>query len=100
VRLACTELETFYLADLRAVEEALGIPGLSSKQASKKFRSPDRLGSPSHELKTLTRNRYEKVAGSRAIGHCLALDNDRSPSFRNLVAGIRRMEAELIGSPE
>ena len=100
VRLACTELEAFYLADLRAVEDALDLTGLSAKQASKKFRSPDRLGSPSHELKTLTRNRYEKVAGSRAIGHRLALDNERSPSFRNLVAGIRRMESELIGLPE
>jgi len=96
VRIACTELETFYLADLGAVEEGLEIRGLASKQQSKKFRTPDRLGSPSRELKELTANRYEKVAGSRAIGQHLRLDNDRSPSFRNLIAGIRRMQSELL----
>ena len=96
VRLACKELETFYLADLFAVECALSIPGLARQQKSKKFRVPDDLGSPSVELKTLTKARYEKVAGSRAIGEYLQLENERSPSFRNLIAAIRRMENELI----
>lgn len=96
VRIACRELETFYLADLSAVERALAMPGLASQQQSRKFRSPDDLGSPSKELKTLTKGRYEKVAGSRAIGEHLVLDNERSPSFRNLLIAIRRMENELI----
>lgn len=96
VRLACKELESFYLADLFAVEQALELTGLARRQQVKKFRIPDVLGSPSRELKTLTSNRYEKVAGSRAIGRHLSLDNDRSPSFRNLIAAIRRMENELI----
>jgi hypothetical protein len=47
-------------------------------------------------LKALTDNRYEKVAGSRAIGQYLQLDNTRSPSFVHLVAAIRRLEAELL----
>lgn len=96
VRIACRELETFYLADLQAVEQALEIDGLTRHQNSRKFRSPDGLGSPSRELKTLTRNRYEKVAGSRAIGKHLQLDNARSASFRNLIAAIRRCEDELL----
>jgi hypothetical protein len=96
VRLACKELESFYLADLLAVETALMIPGLAQKQQSKKFRQPDYLGSPVNELKTLTKNRYQKVAGSRVIGMHLNLDNQRSPSFRHLVTAIRRMENELI----
>ena len=96
VRIACRELETFYLADLQAVEQALEIDGLSRHQNSRKFRSPDGLGSPSRELKTLTRNHYEKVAGSREIGKRLQLDNARSASFRNLIAAIRRCEDELL----
>lgn len=96
VRIACRELETFYLADLQAVEQALEMNGLSRQQQNKKFRAPDGLGSPSHELKTLTRNGYEKIAGSRVIGQHLRLDNARSPSFRNLIAAIRRFEAELL----
>jgi len=96
VRIACKELETYYLADLQAVERALDIKGLAAKQLTKKFRTPDRLGSPSKELKTLTFNRYEKVAGSRKLGDHLHIDNERSPSFRNLISGIRRMESELL----
>lgn len=96
VRIACTELETFYLADLLAVELALNLAGLTTQQQKRKFRAPDSLGSPSRELKTLTRNRYEKISGSREIGKHLDLTNQRSPSFRNLIKGIRRMESELI----
>lgn len=96
VRIACKELETFYLADLSAVELALTMQGLARQQLSRKFRSPDALGNPSKELKTLTKGRYEKIASSRAIGEHLNLDNERSPSFRNLLAAIRRLENELI----
>ena len=96
IRIACTELESFYLADLTAVERALRLTNLAVQQGTRKFRDPDRLGSPSRELRILTKNRYEKVAGSREIGKHLDLDNQRSPSFRNLIAGIRRMEGELL----
>jgi Domain of unknown function (DUF4276) len=99
VRIACKELETYYLADLLAVEQALGVTGLAAKQQSEKFRMPDRIGNPSKELKMLTRDRYEKVAGSRKLGRYLSIDNERSPSFRNLISGIRRMESELLSLP-
>ena len=98
VRIACTELETFYLADLAAVSQALDMPGLERRQLQRKFRDPDRLGSPSRELRTLTKHRYEKREGSTRIGHHLALDNTRSPSFRHFVAGIRRLGAELLAA--
>lgn len=100
VRIACRELETFYLADLAAVEQGLTLKGLSGLQPSRKFKSPDQLGSPSHELKTLTKGAYEKVAGSRAIGRYLGVDNARSPSFRNLIGAIRRMEDKLLQEAE
>lgn len=100
VRIACRELEAFYLADLSAVEMALGTSKLAKQQGNAKFRAPDRLGSPSGELARLTKNHYQKVAGSREIGKHLDLDNQRSPSFKNLIAGIRRMEQELLALPE
>lgn len=96
VRIACQELETFYLADLDAVEQALAISSLAKQQDKQKFRDPDRLANPSRELRALTKNRYEKVSGSREIGKHLDLQNTRSASFRNLIAGIRRMESELL----
>lgn len=99
VRIACQELESFYLADLGAVEKALTLSKLAVHQGVRKFRDPDRLANPSRELRSLTNKRYEKVAGSREIGKHLDLGNHRSPSFRNLIAGIRRMEGELLALP-
>ena len=96
VRIACKELESFYLGDLQAVEQALKLKGLAKQQQIKKFRTPDELGSPSKELRALTKQKYEKVAGSRAIGQYLCLDNQRSTSFHHLVLAIRRLETELL----
>lgn len=96
VRIACHELESFYLADLAAVETALQMNGLARHQLSSKFRAPDLLGNPSQELKILTKNQYQKTSGSREIGKHLDVSNQRSSSFKNLIAGIRRMEQELL----
>lgn len=96
VRIACKELETFYLADLQAVEHALEVRNIASKQQNRKFRNPDNLGNPSKELRSLTSNRYEKVAGSREIGKYLDIENQRSSSFHNLISAIRHMEKELF----
>ncbi|ASK99451.1 DUF4276 family protein [Xanthomonas citri] len=98
VRIACTELETFYLGDLAAVGMALQMSRLVSHQNNRKFRSPDAIGNPSKELKVITGNRYQKVAGSREIGKYLQLDNTRSASFHNLVTGVKRIEAELLAT--
>lgn len=91
VRIACKELESFYLADLEAVEQGLELSGIAGRQQTRKFRDPDRLNSPKKELRALTKNRYQPVSGSRAIGPHLDLENSRSRSFRNLVLGIRRL---------
>lgn len=91
VRIACRELESFYLADLAAVELGLCVTGLVKSQPTKKFRAPDYLGSPSRELTLLTKGKYQKVGGSRAIGAHLQLDNARSVSFSNLLSGILRL---------
>jgi hypothetical protein len=99
VRIACQELETFYLADLEAVEQALVLGKLAAQQNTRKFRDPDKLGNPSRELRFLTKNAYEKIAGSREIGKHLNIENNRSSSFRNLISGIRRMEGALLALP-
>ena len=97
VRIACHELESFYLADLAAVEKALGMNGLAKQQEKAKFRNPDATQKPSNELIALTKRRYQQVGGSRAIGQHLDVGNERSNSFMNLIVGIKRMEQELLG---
>jgi len=91
VRVACRELESFYLGDLAAVECGLGVRGLAAKQGQSKFRMPDRLGSPSDELNRLTNGKYQKIAGSRAIGVHLDLRNNSSHSFSVLLSGIKKV---------
>lgn len=96
VRIVCRELETFYLADLAAVEQGLHSAGLTKHQDTAKFRTPDHLGSPSRELAILTSGKYQKISGSRAIAPHLSIDNARSSSFLNLIGGVKRLEAELL----
>lgn len=96
VRIACHELETFYLGDLSAVESALGLNGLEIQQRKAKFRNPDYLANAFQELNRLTNGCYQKVAGSRAIGKMLKIQNNRSLSFNHLIRGIKKMEQELL----
>ncbi len=90
-RIACHELESFYIGDLKAVEKGLGINGLARLQDKKKFREPDRLSNPAQELIRLTKNRYQKVSGSREIGKHLDLKKNLSHSFNVLMKGIERI---------
>ena len=92
VRIACHELESFYLGDLKAVENALEINGLSTHQEKRKYRNPDKLGSPSEELKKITMRKYQKKSGSRAIGRFLSITgSNRSHSFNILIQGIYKL---------
>ena len=59
IRIACRELESFYLADLAAVERGLGLSDLVWQQNNRKFREPDYLGAPARELSALTKSLYE-----------------------------------------
>jgi hypothetical protein len=93
VRIACHELESWYLGDLAAVERGLGMRGLARQQGKSKFRAPDRLANPAQELRRLTDNGYQKVAGSRSIGPYLDAGANRSHSFSVFVVGIRRLVA-------
>jgi len=95
VRVACRELESFYLGDLAAVETGLHLSGIAKKQNNRKYRDPDRLGNPSQELERLTSGYYQKVAGSRAIAPHIQIEGNKSHSFNILLAGIRKLVETL-----
>ncbi|MFB2971806.1 DUF4276 family protein [Aerosakkonema sp. BLCC-F183] len=90
VRIACRELESWYLSDLEAVEKAYDLSNLSSRQNEKKFRNPDELGNPSQELKSLVPE-YQKINGSRIIAPYLNIENTRSRSFYHFISSIKRI---------
>jgi hypothetical protein len=94
IRIACRELESFYLGDLLAVEKGLGLSGLSNKQTKSQFRNPDNLENPSQKLKQITKQSYQKLQGSRAISPYLKIDgSNTSHSFKILVSGLRNFLA-------
>lgn len=100
IRIACRELESFYLGDLAAVERGLGITGFMKRQKKAIYRDPDRIGTPAEELKKLTKGLYQKVAGSRCIAPHLDLHNNKSHSFNVLVKGIQKLvKDKLVESP-
>lgn len=90
IRIACHELESWYLADLIAVGKGLGLPGITKHQKKRQFSSPDSYPSPARTLQRIAPS-YQKVGGSRSIGPHLNPDNKRSHSFAVFVAGIRKM---------
>ena len=67
VRIACHELESWYLADLAAVERGLEVSNLARLQEKNPYRAPDALPCPSKHLARIAPT-YRKISGSRAIG--------------------------------
>lgn len=91
IRIACTELESWYIGDLKAVAIALSQPHIAKLIPKSKYRNPDTLANAAEELGTITHKIYQKVAGSRAIGAELDADRNTSNSFNIFVAGIRNL---------
>ncbi len=89
VTIACREIEAFYLRDLQAVERGLTIPNLARKQQTARFRNPDSVETPARVLESLTKHRYQKISGSRAIAPHLNIETPRSASLRYLISVIR-----------
>ncbi len=94
IRIACHEIESWYLGDLLAVEKGLHITGIAKHQNKKKFKDPDRLANAAKELMAITQERYQKLSGSRSIGSYLALQGNKSTSFNVFVSGIQRITSE------
>lgn len=91
VRIACHELESWYLADLAAVEKAFALKNFQNLQQKAKYRSPDAIANPSQELKKITNNLYQKIAGSHILGQYLDPENTRSESFKFFISGIQSL---------
>jgi hypothetical protein len=89
VRIACRELESWYIADFKAVAAAYGKPTLLRERGSAKYRNPDQVESPSRELARLVPE-YQKIDGSRRIGRFLDPGNQTSSSFHQFVVSVLR----------
>ena len=83
IRIACRELEAFFIGDWQAVAEAFERPQLARLNRIAKYRDPDALGSPSREIGSAIPG-YQKRDGARRISRCLVPERNKSGSFQVL----------------
>ncbi len=93
VRVACRELESWFLGDLVSVGLAFGVD-LTREAGKAKFRDPDAVGAPYQELKQLVPE-YQKIFGAELLGPKLDLNGNRSRSLRAFVEGVRKQAENL-----
>ena len=80
------------MGDLFAVEKGMGLSNLAKMQRTHKYRTPDALGNAAQELKLLTKDKYQKINGSRSIAPYLDLnDVNCSHSFKVLISGVKKL---------
>ena len=90
VRIVCHELEAWYLGDMGAIEQVFPRFHAANYRGKKKFRQPDDCNNPKQELKKIVGD-YPQIATARAIAPHLDIEDNRSPSFRCFVSGVRSM---------
>ena len=89
IRLACQELEAWYLGEPDALAEAFGKESLRGIGAKARFRKPDDIPYPERALVQLV-PQYQKVGSARVLANHLDRQRNRSPSFRAMMDGIER----------
>lgn len=91
VRIACRELENWYLGDLDAVELVYPESKATRYRKGAKFKNPD-SGFGSNELKLLSK-RFSKSHASKEIPLHLDIESNKSPSFKQFIIGLEKLIA-------
>jgi len=96
VRIACKELESWFLGDMKAIEKAF--PKFKSKQYynKKKFRNVDHIQKPSIILKKLIPElKNFDVIPKRKIAENISVymdvNDNKSPSFNQFLSGVQKI---------
>ncbi len=92
IRIACRELETFFVGDWAAIAAGFGKPALAAQAHKAKYRTPDELGNPAEEIKRHLPS-YQKREGARKIAPHLRAGRNKSPSFQVLMRTLEHMAA-------
>ena len=94
IRIACQELEAWYLGEPDALAEAFGREALRNIGERARFRDPDSVVRPSDAVEQLVPE-FQKVSGARRMAQHLTRERNRSTSFQVLMAGIETVAADL-----
>jgi Domain of unknown function (DUF4276) len=98
VRIACQELEAWYLGEPLALARAFGNRQLRKIGSKARYRDPDAVVRPSDEIEKLVPE-FQKVSGARRMAVHLSRNGNRSRSFHALMNGIEREAAALGIAP-
>jgi hypothetical protein len=94
VRIACQELEAWYLGDPEALATAYGDARLAKIGAKARFRDPDEVTNPSRALADLVPE-FQKLSGARRLAQHLTPTRNSSRSFQVFIEGVKRLAADL-----
>lgn len=89
VRIACREVENWYLGDLQAIEHLYPKTKASTLKSKSKYRNVDKV-TGSYELKKLTVD-FTKTACARQIAPIININTNRSLSFNHFVRGVHKL---------
>lgn len=87
VRIICRELESWYIGDFNAVEQAYPHFKAASYQNKAKFRNPDLCNACDELIKILPE--FQTVSGARKISPFMSIESNRSNSFHQFKEGVR-----------
>ena len=94
IRIACQELEAWYLGEPDALADAFDREALRSIGQKARFREPDAVPRPSEAVEQLLPE-YQKVSGARLMARHLSGKRNLSKSFQVFVAGIEAIASDL-----
>ena len=89
VRIACQELEAWYLGDPVALSEAFDDASLLQIGGKERYRDPDAVQCPSAELERLV-PAFQKISGARRMASRLSRGRNSSRSFQVLIESVER----------
>lgn len=95
VRIACQELEAWYLGEPEALADAFGDHGLRRIQGRARYRDPDAVLRPSADLERLVPE-FQKVSGARLLAKHLSREGNTSRSFQALIEGLERLSTTVL----
>lgn len=99
IRIACRELEAWYLGDLEAVANAYDKPELTRLLNKRKYRDTDCIVDVKEEFQKLVPE-HQQITGAKKIAPFLEVERNRSPSFQFFVSGIQRVVGEQAIGPD
>lgn len=98
IRIACQELEAWYLGVPEILAEVYASPNLAGLGRKALYRDPDRIATPSSKLEELVPE-FRKIDGARRMGAKMPLREleNCSRSFQVFAEGIRRVARAAAG---